>query len=567
MDKDKILNNITVFIRAHKELFSVLGLLFVCYFLYFFRMGSYPLIDVDETRYVSMAREMFYSGDFMTLTLNGEFFFEKPPLYFWLEALSFMIFGKITEVTARMPVAITATFGVLITYWFGHRIVSRKYALISALILATSFEYIMLARIAILDMLLTVCIASSVICGFYTLFCREDLKKYFWWLAYVFAGFGVLAKGVPGFVLPAASIFFAYLTARRLKELFKPIYIIPGFLMFAMVAVPWHYVMFHFYDPFFFQEYVVKHHLSRFVDSKNLGRKEPWFFLIAVFAACFLPWITSFIAEIVLVFKKFRGKIKGYFINFNECSQFHQFMVVNVIHFLVVFVFFSMASTKLPTYILPAFFPAALLLGKFWYDYIFEGKNEKILNISTIVLTVMLIITSVAALVVPGEMLPDTRFWLLKMQPYVFALLMACIATIIYSVVKNKKILHFTALAGFMVILSMIASTFVFQFVSAFGQDDLIKYAKYAKSRSAPLASFDFGKRYSILYYYDDYVDFITKENYTVLKQYIKEHPGNLIIIKNKNLDEFDEKTNFTIVETGKKYTLVKNTKLHTESE
>jgi 4-amino-4-deoxy-L-arabinose transferase-like glycosyltransferase len=44
------------------------------------------------------------------LYLNGEYFFEKPPLYFWLESLSFLIFGKINEVTARIPVSLCATF-------------------------------------------------------------------------------------------------------------------------------------------------------------------------------------------------------------------------------------------------------------------------------------------------------------------------------------------------------------------------------------------------------------------------------------------------------------------------
>lgn len=551
------------FLKGHKELVSISSLLFVCYFLYFFRMGSYPLIDVDETRYVSMARDMFNTKDYLTLYLNGEFFFEKPPLYFWLEALSFNFFNNVNEFTARFPVALTATFGVLMTYLFGRKIVSRKYGLISALILATSFEYVMLAKIAILDMLLTVCIASSVICGFYTIFCRKELKKYFWWLAYIFAGFGVLAKGVPGMILPMTSIGAAYIVARRFKEIFKPEYFIPGILMFSLVTIPWHLVMFKMYDPVFFNEYIMKHHLSRFLDSKDLGRKEPWYFLILIFTGCFMPWITSFIAQIVVFFNHFRGNIKHHFINFNNSSQFHQFMVLNILHFLIVFLFFSCASTKLPTYILPAFFPAALMLGKFWYDYIFENKNSTPMTISTIVLTVMLIVTSVAALVVPGEMLPDVRLWLLKMQPYVFWLLMVVIGGIVYSVMQNRKVLHFASIVTFMVVLSMIASTFVFQFITAFGEDDLIEYSKLAAQKKVPLASFDFGKRYSILYYYGDEVYFIGDEDYQGLRKYIAEHKGNYIILRNDYLEKFDEKTNFTIIKTGKKYTLVENTYLH----
>ena len=67
-------------------------------------------MDVDETRYVAMARDMFLSKDFLTLYLNGEYFFEKPPLYFWQECLSFALFGKINEFTARFPVALLEFF-------------------------------------------------------------------------------------------------------------------------------------------------------------------------------------------------------------------------------------------------------------------------------------------------------------------------------------------------------------------------------------------------------------------------------------------------------------------------
>lgn len=184
MNKASILK----FFKRHKDLIAIFVILFVCLFLYFFSMGSYPLIYVDETRYVAMSRDLFHANDLLTLYLNGDYFFEKPPLYFWLEVLSFSIFGKITEATARIPVALCAVFGVGITYFLGSKISSKKYGLICALILASCFEYVVLARVAILDMLLSVCIAASAFSGIYTLFCSHRFKKYFWWLAYIWAG-------------------------------------------------------------------------------------------------------------------------------------------------------------------------------------------------------------------------------------------------------------------------------------------------------------------------------------------------------------------------------------------
>ena len=67
------------FVKKHSEIFTILGLIIFCYFVFFFNIGNYALMDVDETRYVSMARDMFNTKDFMTLYLNGEYFFEKPP--------------------------------------------------------------------------------------------------------------------------------------------------------------------------------------------------------------------------------------------------------------------------------------------------------------------------------------------------------------------------------------------------------------------------------------------------------------------------------------------------------
>ena len=67
--------------NKYPEIFTILVLFIIFYFLFFFNIGNYDLMDVDETRYAAMARDMFQSKDFLTLYLNGEYFFEKPPLY------------------------------------------------------------------------------------------------------------------------------------------------------------------------------------------------------------------------------------------------------------------------------------------------------------------------------------------------------------------------------------------------------------------------------------------------------------------------------------------------------
>ena len=134
------------FLKKHIEAISLILLLLVCFFLYFFALGEYSLVDVDESRYVSMSKDMFNTKDFLTLYLNKEIFFEKPPLYFWSECLSFALFGKITEATARFPVALYGTLSCFMVYFIGRKITSRTFGVVSSLILATSLEFLILAK-------------------------------------------------------------------------------------------------------------------------------------------------------------------------------------------------------------------------------------------------------------------------------------------------------------------------------------------------------------------------------------------------------------------------------------
>ena len=67
-------------VKKHPEIFTLSGLFVMFYFIFFHNIGNYPLMDVDETRYAGIAREMFNSKDFLSLFLNGDYFFEKPPL-------------------------------------------------------------------------------------------------------------------------------------------------------------------------------------------------------------------------------------------------------------------------------------------------------------------------------------------------------------------------------------------------------------------------------------------------------------------------------------------------------
>ena len=284
------------FFKKHKSIYLFAGLLLVCALAFFFGIGGYPLMDVDETRYVSMARDMFNSKDFLTLHLNGEYFFEKPPLYFWSECLSFELFGRINEFTARFAVAFYALIVTVLVFFTGRKIVSKRYGIISALILATMVEFVILSKYAILDIVLASLVGCSVLFGFLTQFVKEHHQKYFWWLFYIFSGLAVMAKGIPGFVIPFGTMFFVTIFNKTFKKIFRPSFIIPGILIFLLVVIPWHLIMLKMHNPLFFDEYVVKHHLDRFFSSNEVGREQPFYFYILTLLWGTLPYTFSLLA-------------------------------------------------------------------------------------------------------------------------------------------------------------------------------------------------------------------------------------------------------------------------------
>lgn len=549
------------FIKKHGDLFTFLGLLIVCYFIFFFNIGNYPLMDVDETRYVSMARDMFHCKDFLTLYLNGEFFFEKPPLYFWGECLSFAIFGKVTEFTARFPVALYGTLSTLLLYFTGKKIVSRRFGVISALILATTLEFVILAKFAILDIVVTTCVGFSVMFGFLTQFVQDKNKKYMWWLFYIFSGLAVMAKGIPGFVVPFAVMFFVTIANKTFKQVFKPQYILPGFLLFFLIVLPWHLIMFKIHDPLFFHEYIIKHHIERFLNSNEINREQPFYFYILTVLWGLVPWIFSAIAVGITKLKS----IKKF--NITELSNPQKYLLFNAIAFVVTMLFFSSSSTKLITYILPVYFFTACILGFVWEDYMFNKKYEKPINITVYILGGICILAGIltcfAKFVLPAQTYSD----LLTIKWFCIILVLAFGISSILCAIKKHPNGVFACYVLFILITSAFGTKLFYNMDYKFGQNDLMRFAKYAHENGKKVAVINDERKYSVVYYYGIPTDmdsrnvlFITLNDKEEMKQlgHILDDKNIVAIIRKKQYQEIDKTLDFDVILEGRKHLLVK---------
>ena len=542
-------------LQKKKNIFIPLVLFVVFYFIFFHNIGTYPLMDIDETRYVLMSKDMLKSHDFMTLYLNGEYFFEKPPLYFWIECIFFKLFGFVNEFSARFPAALSGMLLCYAVYFSGKKFISNFYGVVSSLVLATCLEFTILSKYAILDIYLCLFCALSVFSYFGTHVAAEKNKKYFWWLFYLFCALAVMAKGIPGLVIPAGTVFFSSLYTKTFKEIFKPLYIIPGIVLFLAITLPWHIIMIktHTADPSFFHEYVIKHHLQRFVNSKELGRKQPWFYFLVTLCWGLVPWVASLIAVFVAKIKNFSLKTWG-------CDYHNKpklFFALNVITALFVILFFSSSSTKLVTYILPVYPFAACIIGYIWTKYMQEGENKKAINVSVFVFSGICILCAVAAIFMK-YFLPSAIYEDIKSIQWfsIAAILFTQVPAVLFLIKQNLRAV-FGCYVAFIMLLSAFGTPLFYKLDYKFGQNDLMNFIRYAKENSLKLYALNTGRRFSLNYYGDSKnVFYIKDETYKNIPEIDTE---SVVVIRIKDYKKHAETLkNYTPIKTGRKYLLLK---------
>ena len=318
-------------------------------------LGVRPLNNPDEGRYAEIPREMAATGDYVTPRLNGVKYFEKPPLMYWLSALTFEVAG-VNEFTARAGNAAFALAGVLLAYAAGRALYGRAGGWWAAAVLATSLLYFALGQIALLDMAVAVTISAALFAFLFAM--RQppgEARRWLFLAFYASMALAVLTKGLIGFLLPCAVAFVWVLTLNRWRALW-PFYPVTGTLVLLGIAVPWH-VMAQLANHSAVKEhdfawfYFVHEHYLRFT-TKIHGRYEPWWFFIPVLLLGLFPWV-------VFGGQALRRALAGGWRARGERAE--DWFLVIWIGFITLF--FSKSDSKLIPYILPVFPAAAVLIG------------------------------------------------------------------------------------------------------------------------------------------------------------------------------------------------------------
>ncbi len=328
---------------------AALGVLFALLAAAWFgSLAMRPLYKADESRYGEISREMAVSGDWITPRLNGFRYFEKPPLQYWATAAAFEAFG-VGDWTARLWTALLAAAGVALTYFAGRRLFGRPAGALAAALLGASPLYLLLGQFNSLDMSVSVFLAAAI-------FAFALRRWLLFWLACALA---VLSKGLIGVVLPLGTIGL-YIVVRRGWPLLGSMRLVSGGLLFLAVSAPW-FIAVSLANPEFLHFFFIQEHLQRFTTHMH-HRNEPWWFFIPVLAAGIAPWLLLL-----------PGALRSAF--HHRTSGEPDAPILLGLWSVLVFVFFSLSGSKLPSYILPTVPALALLVGR-WIE---EARPRRLL--------------------------------------------------------------------------------------------------------------------------------------------------------------------------------------------
>ncbi len=322
-------------------------LLLICAVNFLFMLNGNSLWDVDEPNNAVCAREMLEAGNWWVPVFNGDLRFDKPILLYWLMMPAFSLFG-VNEFAARLPSALSMTALTFIIFHFGSRLVSARAGAYAALIFATTLHIVVIGRAATPDPVFMLCICFAMLALFCVYWERPDSPRLLY-AAYVAIGFGVLAKGPVAVLMPGLVFLSFLLLAGKWRDImwFRPL---RGLLIILAVALPWYIAVGVLTDGAWLEGFILHHNIDRFSEPLQGHRGFPGLYLLSLFLGAF-PWSGLLLSA--LIFGAWR-------LTELRTEPLRLFLLCWIGAFVL---FFSIARTQLPNYILPVFPAVALLMG------------------------------------------------------------------------------------------------------------------------------------------------------------------------------------------------------------
>ncbi len=339
-------------------------------FSFFFLLGSRSLNEPDEGRYAEVAREMLETGNWLVPHIWYVPHLDKPPLTYWVVALSMTLFGW-NEWAVRLPLALAGLSGAGAVYFLGRSLAGRRVALWSVLLLQSSLLYFVMARMLTPDIILTQFITWALYFGWRSWRSLDDLsaeeeekrvlstRHCFAWqlLAWTAMAFGFLTKGPIAVILPVTAMAGLAIYRRLAVTRWQLMLLgsLSGLMVFSLIVGPWFALAFQAVPGAF--DYMVKGQaLGHALGTTIKNRSGSPFYYLAILAVGFLPW--TFLLGWLWRKAHWRG-----------LNPKHKEAWVWLTTWVgATFLLFSLMRAKLPAYILPIFPALSVLVSMRWFS-------------------------------------------------------------------------------------------------------------------------------------------------------------------------------------------------------
>jgi len=345
--------------------------------VYLGAMFSPPLLDDADATHAEAAREMFATGDYVTLRVNGIRYLEKAPLPYWLAAISYRVFG-VDEFATRLPDAVAVLLLAWLAWSWGKRAFGERAGDYGSLFVLTSAGVFLFTRIFIPDVVLSLFIAASL---YWFLTALQDAEPWRWYAAYACAALAVLTKGLVALIfIGASAVLYLAITGewRRWREF----QIVGGAAVLLAIAAPWH-ILAAVRNQHFLWFYFVNEHLLRFLGRRYPRdyNKLPAALYWGLHLVWLFPWSFYFHAAVRLLWRE-RGRWRSA-MDFRARSRLLCWILAGM-----VLLFFSL-STNQEYYTFPAYLPLLLLIADGVTQAELDPGGRRILTFGTATLALV----------------------------------------------------------------------------------------------------------------------------------------------------------------------------------
>jgi len=356
--------------------------------LYLWNLGSYPIYTKGEPREAVTIYDMVHGGGVILPMRAGVEIPSKPLLMHWCAALISLAAGTVNEWTIRLPTALFAIAGLLVCYGYVRKLYDDRIALIAALIMGTTFQYLQAASGARVDMTLTFFLEVAF---FEFILIAEDLTRRRM-LLYVAISLAVLAKGPIGLLLPAL-VGAMWIVVMRRWDLLRKLHLVRGALVVLVLGGSWYALAIWLGGKAFVDKQLIAENLNRFLGGAGFHEGHAhWFMYVELsLLAGFMPW--TIIVPIAGVVAQRRP------------LAMTPRLTYLMLWFATVLVFFNLAHSKRGVYLLALYPALATIMAVYFCEVIADPAPFKgALHAISAVTEAALVALGVSALVAVGTL-------------------------------------------------------------------------------------------------------------------------------------------------------------------